>query len=218
MIMHHSNAKLTLTFDNGPDPTVTPFVLDTLNTRGLSAIFFPVGERLEHPDGQALMQRAANEGHQIGNHTYSHPRPFGALSGEQAIQEIERTDALLGSLCEPSWMFRPSAGGGVQRPGVLNRPIVDYLIATKHTLVLWNLLCEDWSCADGSWVEKAIAGTALQDHSLLVLHDIASGAMDHLPDFLDQILEIGIEITTDLPNAEVPIRRGELVGSVDHLL
>ena len=51
------------------------------------------------------LHRAATEGHLIGGHTYSHPRPFGALTSEQAIWEIERTDELLGALCEPDRMF-----------------------------------------------------------------------------------------------------------------
>lgn len=213
-----SNTSLTLTFDNGPDIAVTPHILDTLKERDLQAVFFPVGERLEDPQNVALMQRAAAEGHGIGNHTYSHPRPFGALGTDKAIREIERTDALLGHLCEPERMFRPSAGGGVQQPGVLTKGIVDYLVETKHTLVLWTLVCEDWRRADASWIDIAMAGIAEQEQTLLVLHDIPSGAMDHFPAFLDRALASGATIVTDLPDDAVPIRRGELVGSIEHLI
>ena len=213
-----SKAKLTLTFDNGPDAVATPQVLDILKERGLAAIFFPVGERLEAPENLALMHRAANEGHRIGNHTYSHPRPFGALSTEQAIWEIDRTDALLGDLCEPDRMFRPSAGGGVQQPGVLNPGIVDHLCKTKHTLVMWNSVCEDWKRGDGSWVDIALEDISRRESSLLVLHDIASGAMKHLPRFLDRVMATGIETTTKLPSDEVPIKNGAMIGSVEHLI
>ena len=216
--MNATKLKLTLTFDNGPDTAVTPQVLGTLAERDLTAIFFPVGERLEAPEHRELMHRAATEGHLIGGHTYSHPRPFGALTSEQAIWEIERTDELLGALCEPDRMFRPSAGGGVQQPGVLSQAIVDHLVKTQHTLVMWNSICEDWKRGDGSWVDIALDDIQGRDHALLVLHDIASGAMDHLPRFLDQAIASSIEITPDLPSDEVPIKKGEIVGSVAHLI
>jgi len=216
--MNAKKPKLTLTFDNGPDTAVTPQVFVTLAERDLTAIFFPVGERLEAPEHRELMHCAANQGHRIGGHTYSHPRPFGALTTAQAIWEIDRTDELLGTLCEPDRMFRPSAGGGVQQPGVVSQAIVNYLIDTKHTLVMWNSICEDWKRGDGSWVDIALDDIRDRDHALLVLHDIASGAMDHLPRFLDQAMASGIEITTDLPVDEVPIRNGEMVGSVAHLI
>lgn len=217
-MMQATKPKLTLTFDNGPDAAVTPQVLNILKELGLTAIFFPVGKRLEAPEHLALMHYAANEGHRIGNHTYSHPRPFGALSTEKAIWEIDRTDALLGSLCEPDRMFRPSAGGGTQQPGVLSQDIVDHLVKTRHTLVMWTSICEDWKRGDGSWVDIALADIAGRDHSLLVLHDIASGAMDHLPRFLIKAMTSGIEIVADLPSDEVPIKNGEMTGSVEHLV
>jgi peptidoglycan-N-acetylglucosamine deacetylase len=216
--MNATTSKLTLTFDNGPDSAVTLQVLSTLQELGLTAIFFPVGQRLETPDHLELMHRAGNEGHRIGSHTYSHPRPFGSLNTEQAIWEIDRTDELLGNLCEPDRLFRPSAGGGIQQPGVLSQAIVDHLVKTRHTLVMWNSICEDWRRGDGSWVDIALKDIADRDHALLVLHDIASGAMDHLPRFLDQVVASGTQITTELPNEEVPIRNGEIVGSVAHLI
>ncbi len=132
-------AEVTISFDNGPDAGVTPLVLDVLARRGIRGLFFPVGENLLRPGAVDLMRRAAAEGHRIGNHTFTHPRPFGALPPAQAIEEIDRTDALLDGLTEPDRMFRPSAGGGALRPGVLTPGIVDHLVATGHTLVLWSV-------------------------------------------------------------------------------
>ncbi len=67
--------ELTLSFDNGPDPEATPRVLDVLAERGLKATFFVVGEQLRAH--RALAERAHAEGHWIGNHTLTHPRPLG---------------------------------------------------------------------------------------------------------------------------------------------
>lgn len=210
--------KLTLTFDNGPDARVTPLVLDELARRKLAATFFPVGERLMDYPARDLVCRAAREGHRIGNHTYSHPRPFGALAPDDAIREVERTDALLGDLIEPDRLFRPSAGGGVLAPGVLNRGVADHLVATRHTLVLWNVICEDWCRPDGSWVDLALDGIARQDWAVLVLHDIAGGGMVHLGHFLDRVARTNVEIAPDIAPACMPIVRGELKLPIDHLV
>lgn len=210
--------RLTLTFDNGPDPEITPQVLGELEDRGLPAIFFPVGERLEDAEHREVLATAAEAGYTIGNHTYSHPRPLGALSPAESVAEIERTDELLGELREPARLFRPSAGGGVIGPGVLNDAVVAYLLANMHTLVMWNLVCEDWKRPDGSWVDIALAGVADHDWTLLVLHDIDSGAMDHLGAFLDGLAERDVRVVADLPPAEVPISRGVLHRPIDHLL
>src|SRR5689334_1276457 len=89
-------AEVTLTFDNGPDPAVTPHVLDVLAAHGLRATFFVVGEQLAR--ARELAERAHAEGHWIGNHTWTHRAPFGRLDDASAPhREIERTQALIGA-------------------------------------------------------------------------------------------------------------------------
>lgn len=62
--------KLYLTFDDGPIPEITPWILNTLNQYGIKATFFCVGENItKHPD---IYQRLVEEGHRLGNHTYNH--------------------------------------------------------------------------------------------------------------------------------------------------
>ena len=63
---------LTLSFDNGPEPDVTPAVLDILARRNLRATFFVIGDKLAQPGRRALAERAHAEGHWIGNHSYTH--------------------------------------------------------------------------------------------------------------------------------------------------
>ena len=86
---------ICLTFDNGPEPDVTPAVLDTLARRGIITTFFTIGEKLRDPARRALAARAREEGHQVGNHTLTHgatprpPRPkthFTVDSGEERGQ------------------------------------------------------------------------------------------------------------------------------------
>ena len=70
-------AEVTLTFDNGPEPEVTPAVLEVLRRRGLRASFFVLGHKLADPARRALAERAHAEGHWIGNHTFTHAVPLG---------------------------------------------------------------------------------------------------------------------------------------------
>jgi hypothetical protein len=68
---------LTLSFDNGPDPEVTPRVLDILRARSLRSTFFVLGRKLGDPVGQDLARRIRAEGHGIANHTFTHTVPLG---------------------------------------------------------------------------------------------------------------------------------------------
>ena len=68
---------LTLTFDNGPNPEVTPGVLDALSRRDILATFFVIGRNLEDPAARAIMERAHACNHWIGNHTWTHAEPLG---------------------------------------------------------------------------------------------------------------------------------------------
>ncbi|MDB4887048.1 MAG: glycosyl transferase [Gemmatimonadetes bacterium] len=84
--------RVALTFDDGPDPRWTPMILDTLRSRGVRATFFVVGQNVD--THLRLLQREYAEGHEIGNHTYTHPNM--ALQGERRDRiEIDATASLV---------------------------------------------------------------------------------------------------------------------------
>jgi peptidoglycan-N-acetylglucosamine deacetylase len=207
--------NLTLTFDNGPEPEVTPFVLDVLARRGVRATFFVVGQKVAEPERHALSARARAEGHWIGNHTWSHSVPLGERpEADIAQQEIGRTQAALGALAHPDRLFRPFGRGGHLDRRLLNASVVDYLVAGGYSCVLWNAIPHDWDDPDG-WVERALDQCRAQDWTLMVLHDLPTGAMRHLDGFLDAVLDAGIRVRQDFPPACVPIRRGARVGPLE---
>src|SRR5579864_6684649 len=106
--------KVTLSFDNGPHPDVTPAVLETLARYDLRATFFVVGRNIDSSEGQALIAEAHARGHWIGNHTYHHATPLGHIENAAiAIDEIARTDDLIGEYSHPNRLFRPYGEGGV---------------------------------------------------------------------------------------------------------
>src|SRR5579862_5294878 len=113
---------LTLAFDNGPEPDVTPGVLDVLGGGHVHATFFVIGQKLSDPARRALAERAHAEGHWIGNHTWTHSVPLGDGNDPGiAEREIGRTERELGSLSHGDRFFRPFAGGG----GVLSQRLLN---------------------------------------------------------------------------------------------
>ena len=207
---------LTLSFDNGPDPDATPAVLDILARRAIRSTFFVIGEKLARPGGHDLAARAHAEGHWIGNHTWSHSVPLG-LRGEPSVpeDEIGRTQDLIGELAHPHRYFRPFGGGGNLDRRLLSPAVVDYLTTGRFTCVLWSAIPRDWNDPEG-WVERAIAQCAASSWSLMVLHDLPTGAMRHLDRFLDRVSWQGARIRQDFPPDCLPIVDGAVVAPLDN--
>ena len=209
--------RLTLTFDNGPHPQTTDRVLRVLDERGLRATFFVVGDELARPGGRAIAERAWAAGHWIGNHSMTHRVPLGEGGDDQVESEIGGAEELLGDLGHPDRLFRPFGGGGHLGPHLLSRAALTYLRDHRYTLALWNSVPRDWEDPTG-WVERALQDVASQEWTVLVLHDLPTGAMDHLARFLDQAMAAGAEVVQEVPPECMPIRRGVTTGPVDHLV
>jgi peptidoglycan/xylan/chitin deacetylase (PgdA/CDA1 family) len=212
---------LTLSFDNGPTPGVTPLVLDVLARRGLKSAFFVIGEKLVQPGYRALAERAHAEGHWIGNHTWSHSLPFGLMAPDAARAEFDRTQEAIGALMHPHRYFRPYGQGGNLDNRLLSRDVVEHLARERATVVLWSALPRDWQDPDG-WVDRALGQVAAQPSrqswSLMVLHDLPTGAMGHLDRFLALVAERGGRIRQDFPPDCLPMVDGVLVRPVDAYL
>ena len=205
---------LTLTFDNGPEPEVTPMVLDALGRRGIKSTFFVIGEKLREPERRLLAARAHAEGHWIGNHTLTHTVPLGLQRGiETAEREIAPTQALIGDLAHPQRWFRPFGGGGNLDDRLLKPSVVDHLCTGGYSCVLWNAIPRDWDDPDG-WVERALTQCRTQAWSLMVLHDLPTGAMRHLESFLDRAAAAGARFRQEFPPDCVPIRAGQIVRPI----
>lgn len=206
--------QVTLTFDNGPEPAVTPRVLEILSRFGILSTFFVLGSKLAEPERRDLAKRAHAEGHWIGNHTRSHTLPLGMINDPQTVlDEIMDTEGLLGELAHPDRLFRPFGGGGELGPHLLNAAALEILQQQRMTCVLWNAVPRDWEDPRG-WAELALAQCLSQPWTLLVLHDLPTGAMGRLKIFIERVLDHGGRFRQDFPPECVPIRRGELVGDI----
>ena len=210
--------QITLTFDNGPDPVATPRVLDLLGDAGISATFFVLGSKLGEKARRALAKRAHAEGHWIGNHTWSHEQPLGKLTdASRAVSEIVETQALIDELSHPDKLFRPFGGGGAIGPHLLSAAALDVLKKEKMTCVLWNAIPRDWEDPRG-WAEVALAQCLAQPWTLLVLHDLPTGAMGRLKIFIERVRDHGGRFRQDFPPECVPILRGEAKAPLEPYL
>ncbi len=210
--------RLTLSFDNGPFPDVTPGVLEALDAARATATFFVCGKEASDPQRRPLLEAIRAAGHRIGNHTQSHSVELGATRDPEAPRrEIDGAQSALADFADADRLFRPYGAGGVLGPRLLSRAAVEHLCDGGYTCVLWNSVPRDWEDVTG-WPDRALADLSVNDWTLLVLHDIPTGAMRALPDFLARARDAGAELTAELPPACVPIRRGRVVGALDGLV
>jgi peptidoglycan-N-acetylglucosamine deacetylase len=206
--------KITLSFDNGPEPGVTEHVLDVLGGAGLRSTFFVIGQKLADPARRVLAERARAEGHWIGNHSLTHDKPLGRRDDRDGAEdEIGRAQRMLGALAHPDRLFRPF-GGGTLDSGLLNRKVVNYLCAGGFTCVLWNCVPHDWENPTG-WVERALEQCRATPWSVVVLHDLPTGAMSSLARLISRSHDAGAEIVQEFPPGCVPILRGRVMFPVD---
>lgn len=152
--------ELYLTFDDGPVPGPTEFVLETLDRFSVKATFFCIGDNVaKHP---AIFQRLVGNGHRVGNHTYHH------LSGwrtrpEVYLEDIRRCDALLyNGASGGSMLFRPPYGR-------ITRKQIGML--TGRPIIMWDVLSADYNHRLSE--EKCFRNTlrAIRPGSIIVYHD-----------------------------------------------
>jgi peptidoglycan/xylan/chitin deacetylase (PgdA/CDA1 family) len=197
---------------------VTDQVLDILAERSLRAIFFVVANRVDRDAAaRALLSRMVGDCHRVGNHSLTHGQPLGELREQETIAEIATAQDILREFTGESFLFRPWGTEGQLDRRCLNRTAVDYLVSGEHTCVLWNSVPRDWADPVG-WVDRALSDVRAREHTVVVIHDLPSGAMDELPRFLDELDRNGVALTAELPTECVPIVDGRIISPVDHLM
>ena len=152
---------VALTFDDGPSPPDTDRLLDILATHDVKATFFMIGNRIEkHPE---TVRRVIAEGHQIGNHTYSHPL-LGFCPPSYVQRQIERTDNLLRQ--------NGVKGETVFRAPMLTRflPVAYVLAKRNQTHISCNVWSWDWTTQNPNRITRTVL-KKIKPGSIVVLHD-----------------------------------------------
>ncbi|EHM01894.1 polysaccharide deacetylase [Acetobacteraceae bacterium AT-5844] len=190
--------QVALTFDDGPDPTLTPQVLALLERHGARASFFLIGERARrHPD---LVRALLAAGHTAENHTDTHPLHFAALGMAAQRRQIERAQAAIEAVGGQPRYFRPPAG--------LRSPLLYPVLARlglRHAS--WSRRGADGLLSDPARILRRLQGTQAGD--VLLLHDGTwrprggrPPLLTVLPRLLAQLREQALE-AVPLPDPEV---------------
>ncbi|MFH1736797.1 MAG: polysaccharide deacetylase family protein [Actinomycetota bacterium] len=156
-----SGKKTVLTFDDGPSAEYTPIILDILRDRGVKAVFFLTGRQAEkHPE---IVRRILDDGHEIGNHTYSHVNLVflrekdwqdEILRGEQAIAEI--TGRKPGLFRPPRCLF--------------NERMRRFILDRGDQIILWSVSAADWLPLGQNFVSWRVR-RFIKPGSIILFHD-----------------------------------------------
>ncbi|MFH9175070.1 polysaccharide deacetylase family protein [Streptomyces albogriseolus] len=207
--------RLVLTFDDGPDPTWTPKVLDVLKKHDAHAVFFVTGTMASRHPG--LVQRMVDEGHEIGLHTFNHP--------DLSLQSTKRIDwelsqnqlALTGAAGIRTSLFRPPYSSFSAAMDNESWPVTEYIGSRGYLTVVNNTDSEDWKRPG---VDEIIRRATPENGkgAIVLMHDSGGdrsqtvAALDRfLPDLKDKGYEFdNLTEALDAPSAHSPVTGPEL--------
>lgn len=152
---------VALTFDDGPYPPYTDQILDILKENQVPATFFVVGKNAaKHPE---LVKRMADEGHQIGNHTYNHVDLL-KMDRKSIANEVDSTSRVIGEITG-------QLPGTVRPPHGFRDPVVMDIMAARHLQVVeWSVMSRDWTNPGvDAIVERTVS--KVENGSVVLLHD-----------------------------------------------
>lgn len=178
---------VAITFDDGPHATLTPKLLDLLAARKMKATFFIVGQCVaEYPE---IAKRAAREGHEMANHSWSHPN-LGKMSDDAVRSQLQRTDDIIKTATgsRPALM-RPPYGSITPRQKQWINEVFGYRI------IIWDVDPFDWKRPGPSVVTNRIV-TQSKAGSIILAHDIHAATIEAMPETFDQLLAKGFKFAT----------------------
>jgi peptidoglycan/xylan/chitin deacetylase (PgdA/CDA1 family) len=185
--VHVDGPYIAMTFDDGPSATLTPKLLDLLAAHHIKATFFVIGENVEeHPE---IVARAAREGHEIANHSWSHPN-LAKMSDEGVRRQLWRTDdAIKSATGTRPTLLRPPYGSITERE---KRWIHDEF---GYQIVLWDVDPYDWKRPGPAVVRNRIVQET-RPGSIVLSHDIHPETIEAMPSTFDALEANGFKFVT----------------------
>ncbi|MDZ4287752.1 MAG: polysaccharide deacetylase family protein [Prosthecobacter sp.] len=192
---------VAMTFDDGPHPSLTPKLLDLLKEHNIKCTFFVVGKNAKaYPD---IIRRILAEGHEIGNHTWTHLSLTGH-SDEQIRKELKQSEDALFAAAN----YRPQ----VMRPpyGAINTRIKQLMFTEfGYSTIMWSVDPQDWR-RPGSGVVTSRLLAGAHPGAIMLAHDIHPGTITAMPAFFDQMLAKGYQFVTvsqllNMEKANMPV-------------
>lgn len=175
--------RVAITFDDGPNATWTPKLLEGLRKRGVKASFFVIGEKAQaNPE---IIKQMYEEGHIVGNHTYSHVQ-LTRLSKERAREEIIMTSQVIQEITGNYPLYiRPPFGSWDE----------EFESGLSMIPVMWSVDTLDWKSKNAdSVVKKALKGA--KDNSIILLHDNYETSVEGALRVIDELQKQGYEFVT----------------------
>jgi peptidoglycan/xylan/chitin deacetylase (PgdA/CDA1 family) len=161
-----------LTFDDGPHPEITPWVMKELDKFGFKATFFCIGDNVQkYPE---TYQEILNNGHRTGNHTFNHLKGF-STSSPTYFENIQECAQLV-----KSELYRPPYGQ-------ITFSQIKHL-SKKYQIIMWSLLVEDWNPKLDQAKKLSLLSTETKSGDIIVFHD-SEKAFENLKVILPAYLE-----------------------------
>ncbi|MGE7944537.1 polysaccharide deacetylase family protein [Lysinibacillus xylanilyticus] len=175
--------RVALTFDDGPDAKVTPQVLAILKKYDAKATFFMVGTNVSK--NPAIVEQVYEAGHEIGNHTWNHPK-LTSLSTSAVKQEVDKTsNAIYNAIGQYPTVFRPPYGATNDKVrSVITMPSI-----------LWSIDTLDWKHRNADKVLSYVKASA-KDGSIILMHDIHQSTANGLENVILYLQKQGYEFVT----------------------
>ena len=157
------SSEIALTFDDGPDPKITPLVLDALKIINAKATFFVIGEKVKrYPE---VIKQIVDSGHEIGNHSFSHKSMY-KLSIVELENEIRENDKQLSKCKVITGFFRPPYGH-------IKYYYLPKLVKLKKSIILWSFDSKDYEATNAEEVIDYFKKSKLMGGDILLFHDTA---------------------------------------------
>ena len=178
--------KVAITFDDGPNPKLTPQILAELEKRKIHSTFFLIGRNVK--TWPALAKAIVEQGHEVANHTFTHPT-LSKLSDAAVADELRRgQDTLHAATGVVPNLFRPPYGA-------FRRAQAALAVAEKLDILMWSVDPRDWA-RPGVEKIQGIVKAETKPGGIVLLHELHAQTLDALPGVLDDLQARGFQLVT----------------------
>jgi peptidoglycan/xylan/chitin deacetylase (PgdA/CDA1 family) len=181
-----STSNILLTFDDGPHPIYTPLVLNILKKHNIKAVFFLIGKNIN--GNEDIVKQIKEEGHFIGNHSFSHENTFPIWSTEKIKEDIMKCDEKILSLNIETNLFRPPFG-------VTNPNIAKAIHQLNFQSIGWSLRTYDTSSTSKEQLIEKVK-TKIKGGDIILMHENAPYTVESLEEIINVIDEKNLMFAT----------------------